>query len=165
MNWVRSSTMAYFRRFDSNTFDPLRGNDHFPIRGVIPTTKIGVLDAVMRLLEQSDEHLSYLQTTPLAGHAGRYLTELATQLTMRGGTTITEEEARTIVNIVCQVEGCRTIRNVARTWVDFKYALRPSCIGETRLPIGYLSIRTSTISRVLCYVATQTPAMGVGRER
>lgn len=72
----------------------------FQSGGVIPTTKIGVLDAVMRLMEQSDEHRSYLQTTPLTGHAEQYLTELATQLTMRGSTTITEEEARTIINIV-----------------------------------------------------------------
>lgn len=72
----------------------------FQSGGVIPTTKIGVLAAVMRLLEQSDEHRSNLQTMPLTGHAERYLTELATQLIMRGGTTITEEEARTIVNIV-----------------------------------------------------------------
>ncbi|MDP1992290.1 MAG: hypothetical protein Q8K00_14870 [Syntrophales bacterium] len=72
----------------------------FQSGGVIPTTKIGVLDAVMRLMEQSDEHRCYLQTTPLAGHAVQYLAELATQLTMRGSTTITEEEARTFVNIV-----------------------------------------------------------------
>lgn len=72
----------------------------FQSGGVIPTTKIGVLDAVMRLLEQSDEHRSYLQTAPLAGHAQRYLAELAIQLTTRGDTTITEEEARTIANTV-----------------------------------------------------------------
>jgi HEAT repeat protein len=65
---------------------------------VIPTTKIGVLDAVMRLLEQSDEHRGHLQSAPLQGYAQRYLTELAIQLTMRGDTTIAEEEARTIAN-------------------------------------------------------------------
>jgi hypothetical protein len=72
----------------------------FQSGGVIPTTKIGVLDAVMHLLEQSDEHRSYLQAVPLTGHAQRYLADLAIQLTMRGDTTITEEEARTIANTV-----------------------------------------------------------------
>lgn len=72
----------------------------FQAGDVIPTTKIGMLDAVMRLLEQSDEHRSYLQIAPLKGHAQRYLSELAIQLTMRGATTIAEEEARTIANTV-----------------------------------------------------------------
>jgi hypothetical protein len=72
----------------------------FQFGGVIPTTKIGVLDAVMHLLEQSDEHQRYLQTAPLSSHAQIYLAELAIQLTTRGDTTITEEEARTITNTV-----------------------------------------------------------------
>lgn len=66
----------------------------------IPTTKIAVLDAVMHLLEKSDEHQGYLQAAPLLGHAYHYLTELAIQLTKRGDTTITEEEARPIANTV-----------------------------------------------------------------
>jgi len=70
----------------------------FQSGGVIPRTKIGVLDAVINLLEKSDEHQTYLQTAPLMGHAKRYLTELAIQLTKGGDTTITEEEARTIAN-------------------------------------------------------------------
>jgi hypothetical protein len=70
----------------------------FQSGGVIPTTKIGVLDEVMHLLEKSDEHRSYLLAAPLMGQARYYLTELAIQLTKRGDTTITEEEARTIVN-------------------------------------------------------------------
>ena len=70
----------------------------FQSGGVIPTTKIGVLDEVMHLLEKSDEHRSYLLAAPLMGQAQHYLTELAIQLTKRGDTTITEEEARTIAN-------------------------------------------------------------------
>ncbi|MFZ2098065.1 MAG: hypothetical protein WAV05_15640, partial [Anaerolineales bacterium] len=70
----------------------------FQSGGVIPTTKIGVLDEVMHLLEKSDEHRSYLLAAPLMGQARYYLTELAIQLTKRGDTTITEEEARTIAN-------------------------------------------------------------------
>ena len=71
----------------------------FQSGGVIPTTKIGVLDAVMRLLEQSDEHRGHLQSAPLHGHAPRYLADLAIQLTKRGDTTLTEEESRRIINI------------------------------------------------------------------
>jgi hypothetical protein len=69
----------------------------FQSGGVIPTTKIGVLDEVMHLLEKSDEHQSYLLAAPLMGNAQRYLSELAIELTKRGATTITEEEALTIV--------------------------------------------------------------------
>jgi len=118
---TRSQRAEYLRQYLGSCADELRSKlDHdltlddltrtplilsevmtiFQSGGVIPTTKIGVLDAVMRLLEQSDEHQSHLQTTPLAGHAKRYLTELATQLTMQGGTTITEEEALKIATIV-----------------------------------------------------------------
>jgi hypothetical protein len=70
----------------------------FQSGAVIPTTKIGVLDAVMRLLEQSDEHRGHLQSAPLQGNAPRYLTDLAIQLTKQGNTTIAEEESRTIIN-------------------------------------------------------------------
>ena len=94
--------LDYYPTLDDLTRTPLILSEVttiFQSGGVIPTTKIGVLEAVMCLLEQSDEHQSYLQTAPLMGHAPRYLTDLATQLTMRGGTTIADEEARTIVNI------------------------------------------------------------------
>jgi hypothetical protein len=61
----------------------------FQAGGVLPTTKIGVLDAVIHLSEKSDEHQTYLLGSPLMGHAKRYLTELAIQMTKRGDTTIT----------------------------------------------------------------------------
>jgi len=70
----------------------------FQAGGVMPTTKIGVLDAVIDLSEKSDEHQTYLLGSPLMGHAKRYLTELAIQMTKRGDTTITEEEARMITS-------------------------------------------------------------------
>jgi HEAT repeat protein len=72
----------------------------FQSGGEIPTTKIGVLDAVMHLMENSDEHRNYLQAAPLSGHAYHYLAELAIQLLGRGDTTITDEEARIISNNV-----------------------------------------------------------------
>jgi len=68
--------------------------------GEIPTTKIGVLEAVMHLMEKSDEHRNYLQAAPLSGHSYHYLAELAIQLLGRGDTTISDEEARTILNNV-----------------------------------------------------------------
>lgn len=72
----------------------------FKSGGAIPTTKMGVLGAVMRLIEQSDEHRNHLQSAPLLGYATRYLADLAIQMTTQGNTTIAEEEARTIANIV-----------------------------------------------------------------
>ncbi len=68
--------------------------------GAIPTTKMGVLGAVMGLLEQLVEHRGYLQAAPLVGHAQHYLAELAIQMTTRGDTTVAEGEARTIANTV-----------------------------------------------------------------
>jgi hypothetical protein len=70
----------------------------FQAGGVIPTTKIGVLDAVVHLSEKSDEHQTCLLGSPLMGHAKHYLTELAIQMTKRGDTTIKEEEARMIAS-------------------------------------------------------------------
>jgi hypothetical protein len=70
----------------------------FQSGGVIPTTKMGVLDAVMHLLEKSDEHRNYLQAAPLMGRANHYLTNLAIQLTKQGDTTISEKDAHTIAN-------------------------------------------------------------------
>jgi hypothetical protein len=42
----------------------------------IPKTKIGVLGAVMTLLEQSDEHRASLERQPLTGRASDYSGEL-----------------------------------------------------------------------------------------
>jgi len=72
----------------------------FQTGGVIPTTKMGVLGAVMRLLEQSDEHRSHLQSAPLTGHAPYYLGEIAIQMTARGETIILDGGARATANSV-----------------------------------------------------------------
>jgi hypothetical protein len=66
----------------------------------IPTTKIGVLAAVIRLLEESDEHHASLQQAPLSGHAGEYLGALSMETTETGGVEIEEAGARPIVNSV-----------------------------------------------------------------
>jgi hypothetical protein len=68
--------------------------------GVIPTTRMGVLDAVMRLLERKEEHRAYLRLPPLSGHTQDYLAELSIQMTVRGETTISEKDARAVVNSV-----------------------------------------------------------------
>ena len=66
----------------------------------IPKTKMGVLREVMMLLEQSEEHRSQLQNEPLMGLAQNYLTELATKMTTRGETKMSEIAARAVINSV-----------------------------------------------------------------
>ncbi len=64
----------------------------------IPQTKIGVLDSVMRLLEQSEEHSSHLQLEPLSGRANEYLGALAAAMTEQGAVTLPEDNARAIAH-------------------------------------------------------------------
>ena len=66
----------------------------------IPPTKIGVLEAVMGLVERSVEHRNHLRDAPLIGRAGEYLGELATRMTAHGAATISENEALSAANFV-----------------------------------------------------------------
>jgi len=66
----------------------------------IPQTKIGVLQSVMRLLEQSEEHASHLQMEPLRGHAHEYLDGLAVSMTEHGAVTLQEHDARAVAQSV-----------------------------------------------------------------
>jgi len=66
----------------------------------IPSTRVGVLEAVTRLSEQSAEHRNDLQLPPLAGRASDYLRELAMRMTARGGVSIPEDDARAAVAAV-----------------------------------------------------------------
>ncbi len=66
----------------------------------IPATKIGVLDAVIKLIEQSIEHKNQLQLPPLSGHARAYLSELAMQMMSRAEVIIPEQDSRPIVGSV-----------------------------------------------------------------
>ena len=66
----------------------------------IPSTKMGVLAAVTRLVEQSDDHRNHLRQSPLAGRAGDYLGELATRMTAQGDASISEDTARAAVTVV-----------------------------------------------------------------
>jgi hypothetical protein len=72
----------------------------FQSGGPIPTSRIGVLGAVMRLMEISEEHRPHLQAAPLSNDAQCYLTQLAAQMTDRGEVEIAEESARCIVQSV-----------------------------------------------------------------
>jgi len=74
----------------------------FQSGGVIPSTRIGVLGAVMNLIESSEEHQSHLQRPPLAGGAHYYLKELAAQMTGRGEVNIVEDAARSIIQSVSE---------------------------------------------------------------
>ncbi len=68
--------------------------------GEIPRTRMGLLGAVISLMEQSEEHRSQLLAHPLRGHAADYLRALATDLTARGDAMLGETEARRICHSV-----------------------------------------------------------------
>ena len=66
----------------------------------IPPTKMGVLAAMMNLIDQGDEYRDHLQRVPLGGHASDYLATIAIQMTARGDNTVQEEDARSILRSV-----------------------------------------------------------------
>ncbi len=66
----------------------------------IPTTKMGILAAVMRVMEESEEHYASLQQAPLSGHAREYLSALSMAMTEKGAIEISEADGRAVVNSV-----------------------------------------------------------------
>jgi hypothetical protein len=66
----------------------------------IPRTKLGLLRAVVELMEQSEAHSAHLMGQPLWGQAGEYLRDLAIHLTARGDLIVWEAEARVICHSV-----------------------------------------------------------------
>lgn len=66
----------------------------------IPTTKVGVLAAVARLIERADEHRSSLERPPVSGFSGDYLAGLAAQMTVQGDAALDEIRARSVVHSV-----------------------------------------------------------------
>jgi len=66
----------------------------------IPTTKIGVLGAVMHVLEHAQEHHTYLQQAPLGGYAAEYLRAMAMAMTEQDDIEIGEGNARAVVTSV-----------------------------------------------------------------
>jgi hypothetical protein len=74
----------------------------------IPTTKTGILGAVMRLVEESEEHTAFLQQSPLSGHSRQYLSALSMAMTENGAVEISEANGRAVVSsesLVLQTAG------------------------------------------------------------
>ncbi|MGM5022147.1 NACHT domain-containing protein [Tardiphaga sp. 367_B4_N1_1] len=72
----------------------------FQSGGPIPTTRVGVLGAVMKLIENSDEHRPHLQIAPLFNRAQHYFEKLASEMTSRGEVIIAQEDARSVIQSV-----------------------------------------------------------------
>jgi hypothetical protein len=68
----------------------------------IPKTKMGVLAAMVVLLEESDEHQAPLSDQPLSDRSNDYLSELAVYMTIEGDVTIPDSRARDIVKRVAK---------------------------------------------------------------
>jgi hypothetical protein len=91
------------RTLDALTRTPLilaEVTDLFSKGNTIPTTKMGILGAVMRVVEESEEHHVFLQQAPLGGHAREYLVALSMAMTEKDEIEIEEAPARVIVNLV-----------------------------------------------------------------
>ena len=68
----------------------------------IPNTKMGVLDTVIRLLEQAPEHSNELKVAPLSGNQADYLVALGMAMTAEGAVALPEGAARAIAWAVGQ---------------------------------------------------------------
>ena len=68
----------------------------------IPSTKMGVLDRVLRLHEQRDEHRNALQAAPTFGRPTDFLKALATEMTRRGAIALAEADARAVAAAVAR---------------------------------------------------------------
>ena len=63
----------------------------------VPSTKVGILDQVVRLQEQREEHTNAVRGAPIFGRQTDYLTALATEMTRRRSVELPEAQARAIV--------------------------------------------------------------------
>jgi hypothetical protein len=68
----------------------------------IPSTKFGVLSAVLRLQEQRGEHRNALQAEPVFGRQADYLEVLATEMTRRGAVSLSDADASGLVGRVAR---------------------------------------------------------------
>ena len=66
----------------------------------IPSTKIGIIEQVLRLHERRDEHQNELQSAPIFGRQSDYLKALAAKMTKHGAVALSENNARAIVSSV-----------------------------------------------------------------
>lgn len=79
----------------------------------IRSTKIGVLDQVLHLQEQRDEHRNALQVCPVFGRQRGYLKALATETTRRGAVALPEADARAVAATVArELAACGQIEPV-----------------------------------------------------
>ena len=74
----------------------------FEAGAAIPSTKIGVLDQVLHLQEQRDEHRNALQVAPIYGRQTDYLKALATEMTRSGTVALSEADARAVSAVVAR---------------------------------------------------------------
>lgn len=80
----------------------------------IPKTKVGVLTAVMSLIEQTEEHRNYLELYPVMGYSRDYLADLGAQMTAQGDVALDETHARGVVHSVSRrLNAAGQIANVA----------------------------------------------------
>ncbi len=68
----------------------------------IPSTKIGVLLAVLRVQEQREEHRNALEAEPIFGRQADYLKVLATEMTRRGTVSLSDADASNLVGRVAR---------------------------------------------------------------
>ena len=66
----------------------------------IPDTKYGVLDEILRLVEESGTHREHLQLPPISGRSAEYLRGLAVDMTRCGETVLSDERARAAINSI-----------------------------------------------------------------
>lgn len=74
----------------------------FEAGAAIPSTKIGVLFAVLRVQEQREEHRNALQAEPIFGRQADYLKVLATEMTRRGTVSLSDADASDLVGRVAR---------------------------------------------------------------
>ena len=66
----------------------------FQSGATVPITRVGILAAVVDLIENAPAHRAHLQNSPIGSHAKHYLSALATSMTDRGQVLVPAAEAR-----------------------------------------------------------------------
>jgi hypothetical protein len=79
----------------------------------IPTTKMGVLGAVIDAIEQSPEHQVALRQAPLRGHAREYLRAFSMEMTARGETSMVGADGLRLISSVS--DGLHAAQKIAQT--------------------------------------------------
>jgi hypothetical protein len=74
----------------------------FEAGAAIPSTKIGVLAAVLRVQEQREEHRNALEAEPVFGRQAEYLKVLAAEMTRRGTVSLSEADASDLIGRVAR---------------------------------------------------------------